>query len=66
MADITKCTGRGCDLRETCYRFRAMAGMRQSFFVQSPIKDGECEMYWGEAAKATYDQLKEILKTNEK
>jgi hypothetical protein len=34
--------------------------------VTSPIKDGECEMYWGEAAKATYDQLKEILNTNEK
>ena len=66
MADITKCTGRGCDLRESCYRFTATAGMLQSYFMTSPIKNGECEMYWGEAAKATYDQLKEILNTNEK
>lgn len=66
MADITKCTGRGCDLRETCYRFTAPKGMWQSYFMTSPIKDGECEMYWGEAAKATYDQFKETLKTNEK
>jgi hypothetical protein len=66
MADITKCKGDGCHVKGTCYRFTAMAGMRQSFFVQSPIKDGECEMYWGEAAKATYDQFKEILNTNEK
>jgi len=47
MADITKCTGRGCDLRETCYRFTATAGMLQSYFMTSPIKNGECEMYWG-------------------
>ena len=66
MADITKCKGDGCHMKGTCYRFRAMAGMRQSFFVQSPIKDGECEMYWGEAAKATYDQFKQTFKTNEK
>jgi hypothetical protein len=66
MADITKCKGDGCRIKETCYRFRAMAGMRQSFFVTSPIKDGECEMYWGEAAKATYDQVKEILNSDKK
>jgi hypothetical protein len=34
--------------------------------MNPPIKDGECEMYWGDAAKATYDQLKEILNTKEK
>ena len=47
MADIAKCTGRGCDLRETCYRFTAPKGMWQSYFMNPPIKDGECEMYWG-------------------
>jgi hypothetical protein len=46
MADITKCTGRGCDLRETCYRFTATAGWYQSYFMTSPVKNGECEMYW--------------------
>jgi hypothetical protein len=51
MADITKCKGDGCPVKGTCYRFTAMAGMLQSFFVQSPIKDGECEMYWGTSEK---------------
>jgi hypothetical protein len=25
MTDITKCTGEGCALKETCYRFTAVA-----------------------------------------
>ena len=33
MADITKCTGEGCPLKETCYRFTAPTDMYQSFFV---------------------------------
>jgi hypothetical protein len=66
MTDITKCTGEGCALKETCYRFTAPTGMYQSFFFGVPIKNGKCEMYWGEASQSTYDQLKETFKTNEK
>ena len=46
MTDITKCTGEGCALKETCYRFTATTGMYQSFFVGVPIKNGQCEYYW--------------------
>ena len=48
MADITKCDGKGCDKREFCYRFTAMASKyRQSYFVDAPIKkDGTCDEYW--------------------
>jgi len=46
MTDITKCTGEGCALNETCYRFTAPAEMYQSFFMTPPIKDGKCEYYW--------------------
>ena len=46
MTDITKCTGEGCELKETCYRFTASEGMYQSYFMNSPIKDGKCEYHW--------------------
>jgi hypothetical protein len=46
MTDITKCTGEGCALKESCYRFTASEGMYQSYFMNSPIKDGKCEYQW--------------------
>jgi hypothetical protein len=46
MTDITKCKGDGCHVKGTCYRFTATAGWHQSYFMNPPIKDGECEMYW--------------------
>lgn len=46
MPDITMCTGKGCNKTNTCYRFLAKPSMRQSYFIESPIKDGECGCYW--------------------
>ena len=46
MADITKCKGTGCPLKETCYRFLAMEVLRQPYFINVPFKDGKCEYYW--------------------
>ena len=46
MADITKCKGTDCPLKETCYRFLAMEVLRQSYFIDVPFKDGKCEYYW--------------------
>ena len=66
MADITKCSGADCDLKMTCYRYTAPKGTWQSYFMNPPIKDGECEYYWGEASQSTYDQLKETFNTKEK
>jgi hypothetical protein len=66
MTDITKCTGEGCPLKETCHRFTAPKGTWQSYFLNSPIKNGQCQYYWGEASQSTYEQLKETFKTNEK
>ena len=45
--DITKCHGVGCPIRENCFRYTAKADEYQSYFVDSPIKDGKCDMYWG-------------------
>ena len=46
MADITKCKGTNCPLKESCYRFLAMESLRQSYFTDVPFKDGKCEHYW--------------------
>jgi len=48
MADISMCSGKGCELKETCYRFKATPNKnRQSFFGASPNSTPtECEYYW--------------------
>ena len=49
MADICKCpaTAKQCAKRDSCYRFTALSGMRQTQFVKAPIDaDGNCEHYW--------------------
>ena len=45
MAGITKCKGTDCPLKESCYIFLAMVGLRQSYFTNVPFKDGKCEYY---------------------
>jgi len=40
MADITKCTGNGCPIKDKCYRHTAPNSQRQSWFVDSPGKWG--------------------------
>lgn len=49
MADITKCEGLDCPLKEKCYRFTAKANeYRQSYFVEPPYnkETKECEYLW--------------------
>lgn len=47
MADITMCNGRNCELAQTCYRYKAEATPHyQSYFCETPIKDGKCDHYW--------------------
>ena len=61
MADITKCNGEGCSIKDSCHRFTVKADEHyQSYFVEPPIKDGECKMYWGENAQFIWDTLKDI------
>lgn len=45
MADITMCTGEGCEARVTCYRFTAIPHERQSYFIEVPDINGGCEYY---------------------
>ena len=61
MPDIAKCLGTDCPYKETCYRFTAKPSDWQSYFSVPPIKDGKCDMYWGENAEAIFNQLKDIV-----
>ena len=49
MADITKCEGKDCPLKETCYRFTVTANeFRQSYFIETPYnkETKTCEYLW--------------------
>lgn len=68
MADITKCTGHNCPVKEKCYRFTSIASEHwQSWFAKSPLEsvDGKltCEHFWGENSELIFEQLIELLKT---
>ena len=61
--DITKCKGEGCWMKENCKRFTAKESLMQSYFVESPIENFNCEMYWIDNT-LYFDNLKKI--TNKK
>ena len=46
MSDITMCSGEGCDMKLDCYRHTANKSFWQSWFMEVPIKDGKCDMFW--------------------
>jgi hypothetical protein len=63
MSDITMCVGTNCPHKETCYRYTATPNeFRQSYFMETPIKDGKCDMYWGKNGESVWNKLKEIVK----
>ncbi len=60
--DITKCKGTNCPLKESCYRFTATEDKEyQSYFIEPPIKDGKCEMFWSESTTDILNQLTDIM-----
>lgn len=48
MSDISKCNGRDCPIKETCYRFTAPTNTRyQSYGDFDERKEGfDCGRYW--------------------
>jgi hypothetical protein len=47
MADITKCSGEGCHMKETCYRYTAPSSEYQSYFMGTPLNDDKtCDEHW--------------------
>ena len=45
MADISKCTGVNCPLKETCYRYTAKDSVCGQSYADFKYKDGKCEDY---------------------
>jgi len=56
------CPGTNCPHKESCYRFTAKPNEYQSFFIDSPIKKGKCDYFWGVNAQSVWDQLEDIVK----
>jgi len=65
MADITKCKGTDCPIKEKCYRYTANIDGMQSWFVEVPFKIENnaftCDMFWGENAERIFKQLNDVL-----
>ena len=61
--DITMCQGTDCPHKEKCYRYTAKPSEYQSYFMEAPIQDEKCEMYWGENAESIWKQINEIIET---
>ena len=60
--DITMCRADGCPLASKCKRATARPNPhRQAYFSEVPIKDGKCDMYWGDQSEEVYKQLKDIF-----
>lgn len=46
MADMTKCSGKGCKLKDTCFRYVDKPNeYYQSMFIGVPINYEGCEYY---------------------
>lgn len=46
MADITKCWGKGCKLKDKCYRYIVEGNKYwQSYFIEEPYKNEKDEEY---------------------
>ena len=49
-------------MKERCHRFTDPTNpLYQSFFSSPPIKNGKCQMYWGNTQQAIMDALKDIV-----
>jgi hypothetical protein len=67
MADITKCSGANCPVKDKCYRYTSPASLRQSYFWDTPgkieSKQFSCDMYFGENAQSIWKELNIITNT---
>lgn len=47
MADISKCEGKDCPIKEKCYRFTAPAGMMQTYgCFEYDHEKKKCDYFW--------------------
>jgi hypothetical protein len=61
--DKTLCKGNNCPMKEQCKRYTSTPNpLYQSYFRESPIKDGKCDMFWGDVADEVMEQLNKIVR----
>ena len=51
MADIAKCIGKNCKVKESCYRFTAPSSEYWQSYIMPKIENGKCDMYWKNKTK---------------
>jgi hypothetical protein len=63
MADITKCKGVGCPVKEDCYRYTAEADIYQAYFLYAPYdkEKKKCDYYWGNNSQSIFEQIEDII-----
>ena len=45
--DICQCSGEGCPMKDSCWRYLAPVDEYQSYFMEVPIDThGKCKYYW--------------------
>lgn len=65
MADITMCDGKGCQLKEKCWRYLAPVNpYRQSYFMHTPCRGPtDCAKFW-EVPETRVDTLDKLTSTD--
>jgi len=63
MADISKCPGKGCSKKNTCYRFLAKDDkFAQAYFATPPVGiNGHCEYYWKHEERTKDESAKRVV-----
>jgi hypothetical protein len=59
MSDISKCDGKDCSRKESCYRFTAPSNPYRQAYMSPKERGEKCEHYW-EAEKQEKQLLKEL------
>ena len=68
MADITKCKGKDCIVKDECYRYTTKSkGPEQDFFIEDSIfkivdSKFTCDAFFGEDSNLILNNIKDILK----
>ena len=59
MADITKCDGNFCELRDNCYRYTAPPNDEYQWWITAP-PERPCPMYWPISWVVETDRTEEV------
>jgi hypothetical protein len=61
MADISKCFGKNCPKKKTCYRYTAEANPYRQSYAAFDNNSETCEHYWQVEEKPKKKKTKEVI-----